>query len=90
VAAGFTTHYTETSETAPNGAIHLDLVNASSLQHFIKIRTMEGQPPLGASQLSPVGGPTSLDISLPPGTYQIYCDNNGHDQLGMKIPLTVT
>ncbi|HTI32576.1 MAG TPA: hypothetical protein VL422_02800 [Miltoncostaea sp.] len=90
VAPGNTTRYTETTETAPHGAIHLDLVNASNLQHFIKIRTMEGQPPLGASQLSAPGGPTSLDITLPPGTYQIYCDNNGHDLLGMKIPFTVS
>jgi uncharacterized cupredoxin-like copper-binding protein len=25
-----------------------------------------------------------------PGTYQIFCRNNGHDQQGMTTPLTVT
>jgi hypothetical protein len=89
VAAGNTTRYTETTAAAPPGAIHVDLVNASNLRHFVAVRAGDGQPELGRSALSPPGGPTSLDITLPAGTYQIFCDNNGHDTLGMKIPFTV-
>ena len=64
-------------------------MNASNLRHFVAVRAGDGQPVLGRSVLSPPGGPTSLDITLPAGTYQIFCDNNGHDTLGMKIPFTV-
>jgi hypothetical protein len=89
VAAGNTTRYTETSAAAPAGAVHVDLVNASNLRHFVAVRTGPGQPVLGRSALSPPGGPTALDITLPAGAYQIFCDNNDHDQLGMVIPFTV-
>jgi len=89
VAAGNVTRYTETSASAPAGAIHLDLVNASNLRHFVAVRAAAGQPVLGRSPLSPAAGPTSLDIALPAGAYEVFCDNNGHDLLGMVIPLTV-
>lgn len=90
VAGGTTVRYTETSATATAGALHLTLENASSLQHFVGVRTAPGQPTLGESPLSAAGGSTALDITLPAGAYQVFCRNNGHDALGMVIPLTVT
>lgn len=89
VAPGNTTHYTETSASAPAGAIHLSLVNASNLSHFISVRTAVGHQLVSDSPLSPPGGPTSQDVTLAAGAYEIFCHNNGHDLLGMVIPFTV-
>jgi len=89
VAAGNTTRYTEPSASAPAGAIHLDLVNASNLSHFVSVRTAAGRLLVADSPLSPPGGPTSLDVTLAAGSYEIFCHNNGHDLLGMFIPFTV-
>jgi hypothetical protein len=89
VAPGNTTRYTETSASAPAGPIHLALVNASNLSHFISVRTAAGHQLVSDSPLSPPGGPTAQDVTLPPGAYEIFCHNNGHDQLGMVIPFTV-
>ena len=61
------------------------------LRHFAGVRASERQPTIAESPLSTSnGGVVSVDVTLAPGTYQIFCRNNGHDQLGMKIPLTVT
>jgi hypothetical protein len=91
VAAGTTFHYTETSATATAGTFRIELHNASDLNHFAGVRAGDGQPTIAESPLSdPRGGVVSVDVTLPAGTYQIFCRNNGHDQLGMKIPLTVT
>ncbi len=55
------------------------------------MRAGDGQPTIAESPLSMSnGGVVFVNVTLSPGTYQIFCRNNGHDQLGMKIPLTVT
>ena len=90
VDPGPTFQYTETSATARAGAMRLELVNQSSLRHFVAVRTAPGQPTIAESPLSEAGGTVFVDVTLAAGTYQIFCRNNGHDQLGMVIPLTVT
>ena len=90
VAAGPTFAYTEASATARAGAMRLSVVNGSTLMHFIGVRVSTGQPTIAISQLSDPGETKSVDVTLAAGTYELFCNNNNHDTLGMKIPLTVT
>jgi hypothetical protein len=91
VAAGNTFTYTETSATATAGAMRLELQNASNIRHFVAVRTASGQPTIASSPLSLAGGTVFVDVTLAPGTYEIFCNNNNHDVMfGMKIPLTVS
>ncbi len=90
VAAGPTLAYTETSAVATAGPVRIVLANGSSLSHFVAVRPGTGQPALAESPLAAPGATTQIDLTLPAGNYQIFCRNNGHDQLGMVIPLAVS
>ena len=88
VASGVTFHFTETSATATAGTIRVQMDNASSLQHFVAARTGPGQPAIAESPSSTGGTTVSVDLTLPAGSYQLYC--HIHVGSGMVIPLTVT
>ena len=45
------------------------------------------QAPLAAAR---PGGAVALDVTLPPGSYEVYCGVCDHAQRGMLLPLTVT
>jgi uncharacterized cupredoxin-like copper-binding protein len=69
--------------------MRLELENASTvLSHRIGVRA--GGTTFGTSPVAPPGGTTFVDVSLAPGTYQVFCSVNGHDGAGMVIPFTVT
>jgi len=90
-APGDTLVFTEAQVAAKAGALRLELVNASSLRHFVAVRIGAGQPTIAESPLSVAGGTAFVDTTLGPGSYQVFCRNNGHDLAGpMVIPLTVT
>jgi hypothetical protein len=75
--------------TATAGAMRLELVNGSSLSHFVGVRLGSGQPTIGESPLASPGETEFVDVTLAAGTYQVFCRNNGHDQQGMTTTLTV-
>ena len=66
------------------------MVNGSSISHFIGVRVPGAMAFLARSQLSAPGETKSVDVSLAAGTYELFCNNNDHDLMGMKIPFTVT
>jgi len=68
----------------PSGDVRLHVVNDGATFHNVGLRggriTNNLQP----------GHTATLDLgTLPPGTYELYCDVVGHVQLGMVASLTV-
>jgi Copper binding proteins, plastocyanin/azurin family len=78
----------DTPITATAGLFRLQLtVNGGS--HNIGARTNPGGVSQGNSSTVSAGNSTSVDITLGPGSYQIYCAVPGHAAAGMVVPLTV-
>lgn len=73
----------------PTGDIEFTVKNAGSIVHAFEI---EGQglerelPPIR------VGASSTLRLTLPPGTYELYCpiDNGAHKKMGMVAHIEVT
>jgi Copper binding proteins, plastocyanin/azurin family len=79
----------DTLITERAGLFRLQLtVNEGS--HNIGARTDPGGVSQGNSFTVSAGNSTSVDITLGPGSYQIYCAVPGHAAAGMVVPLTVT
>jgi len=74
------------SASAKTGKVTLRMKNASSVPHDIAVKGG------GVNQIGAVvsgGGVSSVNVSLPPGTYTFYCSVDGHEAAGMKGTLTV-
>lgn len=78
------------SYTAPAGIVTLRLANSSDLDHNVGARTAPDAPALGSAPSVGLGGATEVTVTLPAGTYQVFCNVLGHDQLGMTAALTIT
>jgi hypothetical protein len=75
---------------AATGPLHLLLTNNSAgFDHSIGVRTAPGGASVGLAAQAQPGGATSLDVTLPPGSYQVYCGVGDHAVQGMVLPLTV-
>jgi len=69
----------------PAGDIRLEAVNVGEIPHNVGLR---GGP---ISREFRPGDGGSVDIGdLAPGSYELYCDVIGHEDLGMVATLTVT
>lgn len=78
--------------TARAGEIRLQLANGSVFPHSVGVRPPPPPPQAGLG-LSPVAAPgtsASVDVTLAPGAYEIYCGVGGHADAGMVVALTVT
>jgi len=75
------------SATAP---IRLALTNAAAgTDHRIGAR-VPGQSAIAESLNAAPGASTYVDVTLPAGSYQIFCGVDNHAAFGMTLPLTVT
>jgi uncharacterized cupredoxin-like copper-binding protein len=77
-----------TPQTATAGLLRLE-VNVTGGSHNIGARTDPGGVAQGSSATVSAGSSTSVDVTLGPGSYQIYCSVPGHAANGMVVPLTV-
>ena len=76
--------------SAPSGKIVFYLVNSGTVAHDMVIRDASGSR-MGASELVSAGDSFIFTVSsLASGTYTIFCDQQGHETLGMKGTLTAT
>jgi plastocyanin len=67
----------------------IEVVNAGKSPHNLWIRDSSGQVLARTRTLEP-GQQASLSLDLPAGTYTDYCEEPGHESLGMKGTLTIT
>ena len=74
--------------TVPTGEVEISVTNGGTMLHAFEI---EGQGL--EKELEPLnsGATTTLQLSLPPGTYELYCpiDSGAHKKMGMIAHLEV-
>jgi len=70
--------------TIKAGAITINIKNNGPSPHNIEIKELTK-----ASDNIDAGKSGSLAVDLKPGTYTVICNIPGHEQLGMKMTLTV-
>ena len=75
---------------AAAGPLHISLANGGTLMHSIGVRSLPGPVTVTLTPAARPGGAVALDVTLPPGSYEVYCGVGDHAQRGMLLPLTVT
>lgn len=78
------------SYTAPAGTVTVRLVNNSDMEHNVGARANAAATPFGTAPSVGPGGTSEITLQLAAGTYQVFCNYEGHDQLGMTAPLVIT
>jgi plastocyanin len=78
------------SYTAPAGTVTVRLINNSDMEHNVGARANAAAMPFGTAPSVGPGGTTEITLQLVAGTYQVFCNYEGHDQLGMTAPLVIT
>lgn len=66
----------------------ITVINAGKSPHNLWIRDGDGHVLAKTPNLQP-GQRASLKLDLPPGAYTDYCQEPGHESLGMKGSLTI-
>lgn len=75
-------------KAGPSGTWQMQMRNNGEDEHDLKVRRADGV----TIATTPVVLPSStgtVRVRLRPGTYTLYCGVAGHEQLGMRVPLTV-
>ncbi len=76
--------------TVAHGKAMFFLVNSGSSQHDMAVRDSGGNR-LAVSELVSAGDSVVFTVNnIDPGTYTIFCTQQGHEASGMKGTLTVT
>ncbi len=66
------------------GSITFNVKNVGSLPHNLEIKELSK-----VTENIDAGKTATLTVDLKPGTYTVICNIPGHEQLGMKISITV-
>jgi uncharacterized cupredoxin-like copper-binding protein len=67
------------------GKVTFDVKNDGKIPHDLAIKGMSDKTKL----ISP-GSSATLDVTLKPGKYELYCSVPGHESAGMKANITVS
>ncbi len=70
--------------TTEAGAKQVTITNAGALDHTFVIDALKVKSPV----IKP-GQSVTITVNLKKGTYQVYCDVPGHQEVGMVATLTV-
>ncbi len=75
--------------TVPAGPVVFRVANAGQLEHAFEV---EGKGLEQRSGPIAAGAEGTLNVTLKPGRYELYCPvgNGAHKQAGMKATITVT
>ncbi len=76
--------FTPKTITAETSARQFTITNAGTLEHTFVIDVLKVKSPL----IKP-GQSVTITVNLKKGTYQVYCDVPGHQEVGMVATLTV-
>ena len=67
--------------------LEITLVNAGRLAHNLEVT--DGERTLGGLRSFPAGEERTLEVRVPPGSYEMVCTVADHEELGMKGELEV-
>lgn len=70
----------------PAGAVTFELTNNGSMSHDL---VLEGGPG-GGTDIIGAGETATLNVTLEPGTYTLYCSVGNHRAQGMEVEITVS
>ena len=75
--------------TVPTGEVEFAVTNSGTMLHAFEV---EGQGIEKELEPIKVGGASTLRLTLPPGTYELYCPigNGAHKKMGMIAHIEVT
>ena len=76
-------------DVTSTGQVSLAVTNAGPTVHNVSIRDASGKTVAATKDLK-TGQSESLSVSLPAGSYVLFCSLPGHESLGIKGTLTVT
>ena len=81
-------HFDQKAYTAPSGDLVVQLDNQGQQGHSMLFQDASGNkvPASGCGLARQGGGGT---VTLPAGTYTMYCDIPGHEAAGMNATVTV-
>jgi plastocyanin len=83
-------HFDPSTISAPSGKVVFFVVNAGTISHDLAIRDSNNTK-VGASELISAGDSFVFTVdTITAGTYTFFCDQPGHEGLGMKGTLTVS
>jgi uncharacterized cupredoxin-like copper-binding protein len=71
-----------------SGDVTFNLKNDGQVTHSLEIEDVNGQDEEIEGTVSP-GQSGTLQVNLPPGTYEFYCPVDNHKQMGMTGEITV-
>lgn len=77
--------YDMSTTTIPAGAVSFELTNDGMMSHDL---VLEGGPG-GGTDIIGSGETATLNVTLEPGTYTLYCSVGNHRAQGMEIEITV-
>jgi plastocyanin len=81
--------YTLSRPEVSTGEVVIELNNQGEDNHNLKLqREDSGEPPLSVPEAAPDEHTTGR-VTLPPGTYRLYCSLFQHDEKGMHATLLV-
>jgi copper binding plastocyanin/azurin family protein len=73
----------------PAGAAIVELQNFGEDAHNLRIERADHSGAAANVPLAEAGERKSSEVTLPPGTYKLYCTLAGHEAQGMRAALTV-
>lgn len=79
--------YTTNKATGTAGKVTVTMDNKASIDHNIALK--QGSTVIGAGKIVGGGGVSTFSATLKPGTYEFFCQVQGHEAGGMKGTLTV-
>ncbi len=80
--------------SVPAGRLTIDLRNRGRLTHNVHVEVPSEEPgvqpeDLGGTPTAQPGQTVREEITLAPGTYELVCTNQNHDDLGVRGTLVV-
>lgn len=78
------------TSTVAHGQVAFKVSNAGPGQHDFHVQVKGSSSDIGSTPLIAGGSTQLLVVTLPAGTYSVYCGVPGHRAAGMEATLTVT
>jgi uncharacterized cupredoxin-like copper-binding protein len=71
------------------GTTTFEVSNDGGATHDLVVETVEGTD-VGATKILSPGTSGTVEVTLEPGTYVVYCSVGNHRGMGMELEITVT